>query len=196
MSLFVKICGVTDIPTAEVCVESGADALGLVLASSPRQVDLQDAKTIADAVRGHIMVVTVFRRPGPEEVEQAIAVVDPDLVQADHGFLGQAPLEKRLPVFREGGPLEPIDGRFLYEGRRSGVGQQVNLTEARRVANGGEMILAGGLRPDNVVQALDLVKPAGVDVSSGVEVSQGVKDPKQIAEFIGQVRDTERTFAI
>lgn len=191
MSLFVKICGVTSTTIAEACARAGADAIGLVLAESPRRLSLLHAAAIADEVRGRVKVVSVFRRPSPETVQRSLDVVRPDLVQADHDHLDGLFGELRLPVFREGSPLTDAHGMFLYEGSESGVGQRVDIEEAAAAAQHGQMILAGGLNPDNVGEAVSAIRPFGVDVSSGVESSPGNKEPELIYDFLEAARSTE-----
>jgi phosphoribosylanthranilate isomerase len=108
-----------------------------------------------------------------------------------------------VPVFREGvdSPEAVAAGltghhrRFLYEGVESGIGRKVDWGRASRISTIGEMSLAGGLSPDNVVEAIRRVMPFGVDVSSGVEAAPGVKDPVLIRRFVESARsvDAERT---
>jgi phosphoribosylanthranilate isomerase len=190
MPMFVKICGVTDVEAAEIAVESGANALGFVFANSPRQLTIDDAAAIASRVPRDILRVAVFRRPDAELLAQVIDEFEPDLVQADHDSLDLAAEDLTLPVYREGGAL-PEGGRFLYEGPESGRGEQVDWGSAADVARVGEMILAGGLRPDNVGRAIASVRPFGVDVSSGVESAPGVKSPSLIRSFVAAVRAAE-----
>ena len=192
MSLFVKICGVTSTSLAETCVRAGADAIGLVLTDSPRRVSMLHAATIADDVRGRVQVVAVFRKPSPEIVQRALDIVRPDLVQADHGHLNPARPDLQLPVFREGSSLSQASGRFLYEGAQSGIGYRVDLSAAREASQLGEMVLAGGLSPANVEESIQAIRPHGVDVSSGVESSPGIKEPDLIREFVRAARAADR----
>lgn len=191
MSLFVKICGVTDLDAAETAVGAGADAVGFVFASSPRQVTPREAQRISGELPPEILRVAVFRRPSNADIESVLEAFTPDLVQADHDTVEGLEGTSALPVFHEGVEGAPEGGRFLYEGPVSGAGQLVDLTRAAGVARLGEMILAGGLRPDNVGRAIDRVKPFGVDVSSGVETEPGTKDPALIRSFVAAVRAAE-----
>ena len=190
MRLFVKICGVSTAPVAETCVEQGVDAIGFVFADSPRRVTPEQAELISSALPPGISRVAVFRRPGPEEVRAVLAGFRPDLVQADHDTLTALDGIGLLPVFHEGG-AEPEGGRFLYEGPVSGVGRRVGPVKAAQIARLGEMVLAGGLNPGNVAEAITQVRPFGVDVSSGVETSPGVKGPALIRSFVEAVRAAE-----
>jgi hypothetical protein len=81
-----------------------------------------------------------------------------------------------------------IDGRYLYESAHSGAGERADWTEAARLATHGELVLAGGLDPRNVTEAVRTVRPFGVDVSSGVERARGEKDPALIQEFVTAAR--------
>ena len=189
MSTFIKICGVTDAVTAATCVEAEVDAVGFVFSESPRRLAPEAAADIAAAIPAGIARVAVFRRPTQKEIDAVLALFPADLVQADHDTLpATIPGAAMLPVFRES--VDQLGGhrRFLYEGPHSGVGQAVDLDRAAAAARLGEMILAGGLRPDNVAGAISRVLPFGVDVSSGVESAPGVKDPALIRSFVAAVR--------
>lgn len=191
MSLLVKICGITDLETGRVATAAGADAVGFVFATSPRQVTPHEALAISGELAPSILRVAVFRRPSPAAIERVLEVFTPDLVQADHEALAGFDAIESLPVFRDGGEAVPEGGRFLYEGPLSGAGRLVDLERAASIARLGEMVLAGGLRPDNVGPIIERVRPAGVDVSSGVESSPGVKDPELIRSFVAAARAAE-----
>lgn len=191
MSLFVKICGMTDATSAGAAVDAGAQAIGFVFAASPRRVSISQAREIAKAVPPGVLRVAVFRRPSETDVLSVVEGFDPDVVQADHDTLRELPGVAMLPVYREGGEVEPSGGRFLFEGPTSGVGRSVELNRASRMARIGEMILAGGLGPGNVGEAIAEVRPYGVDVSSGVESSPGVKSPELIRAFVAAARTAE-----
>lgn len=191
MSLFIKICGITDHDAGQVAASSGADAIGFVFATSPRQMTPRRALSISGELPPHVLRVAVFRRPDRAQVEAVLEQFTPDLVQADDDTLDGFDAIGTLPVFREGGDRVPDGGRFLYEGPASGTGQQVDLATAASVARIGDMVLAGGLRPDNVGRAVTTVRPFGVDVSTGVESSPGAKDPALIRSFVAAVRAAE-----
>lgn len=191
MSLFVKICGVIDATAARAAAAAGADAVGFVFAESPRQISAPDALEISAELPPEVLRVAVFRRPSPAEIERVVEVFTPDLVQADHEAIAGLDGVAVLPVFREGLRSVPESRRFLYEGPVSGVGSAVDLRQAAQVARRGEMVLAGGLHPANVGDAIVRVRPHGVDVSSGVESSPGVKAPALIESFVAAVRAAE-----
>ena len=191
MSLLIKVCGVTDRKTAQVCVEAGVKALGFVFANSPRRLSAAQAESISASLPPGVLRVAVFRRPSQEEVANALEGFTPDLVQADHEAVLSLRGVSTLPVYREHDHSAPGGGRFLFEGPVSGVGRGVDLARAEEMARLGEMVLAGGLRPDNVGRAITRVRPFGVDVSSGVESSPGEKSPELIRAFVAAVRAAE-----
>lgn len=191
MTLFVKVCGVSSLESAHVCAEAGVDAIGFVFAESPRRISPVRARSISESLPGDLLRVAVFRRPSVAELDRVLGEFQPDLVQADHRASGAVPETMRLPVYREGVDPAPSSGRFLYEGPMSGAGEQVDWGRAAEIARLGQMILAGGLRPDNVGRAIATVRPFGVDVSSGVETEPGVKDPGLIRSFVAAARAAE-----
>lgn len=176
---------------AETCVDAGVDAIGFVFSESPRQVSALEAAAISSVIPENVARVAVFRRPGPDEIERSLAVFRPDIIQADHECLPDRSDVNLLPVYRESLDTNPDQRRFLYEGPVSGIGQTVDLSRAAGVARLGEMILAGGLRPDNVGRAIARVRPFGVDVSSGVESEPGVKNLALIRSFVSAARAAE-----
>jgi phosphoribosylanthranilate isomerase len=96
--------------------------------------------------------------------------------------------QRVLPVLRSGATLDDVPSRFLYEGAVSGAGTTADWSQAVSLARRGELVLAGGLDAANVGDAIARVRPFGVDVSSGVESSRGVKDPARIREFVSAAR--------
>lgn len=199
MSLHVKICGITDSDAATAASDAGADAVGFVFADSVRRIDPHDAALIAAGMPGRVLRVAVFLRPDPGYVARVLAEFPADVVQVDYGAITKPEGPRFLPVFREGDD-EILDGfldgtvarRFHYEGRKSGAGQTVDWGRAAPYARRGQMTIAGGLSPTNVAQAVRVVKPFGVDVSSGVESAPGVKDVGRIRDFIEAVRHIEK----
>lgn len=188
MSLFVKVCGITDAFAAITAADSGVDAIGFVFATSPRQISPREALAISAELSPRVLRVAVFETPSAHEVEAVLEHFTPDLIQADYESLGWLTGFDTLPVVRPESRVMPDSGRFLYEGPLSGVGQMVDLDRAAAVARLGDMVLAGGLRPDNVGMAIDRVRPHGVDVSSGVETAPGEKDPSLIRSFVAAAR--------
>jgi phosphoribosylanthranilate isomerase len=153
-----------------------------------RRVETGRARELSTEIPPGIARVAVFRRPRPDDIDRVLEDFTPDIVQADHTHLPERSDLQLLPVYRETVDVTPEHRRFLYEGALSGVGRPVDLERAVGMARLGEMILAGGLRPDNVGLAIATVKPFGVDVSSGVESEPGVKSPALIRSFVTAAR--------
>lgn len=198
MSLHIKVCGITDPGDALTAAAAGANAVGFVFfRESPRRISPAEAAAIAAELPDSLERVAVFLRPTSAEIAAVLEVFDADLVQADYQCLNGSVEVPGLPVFREGDDiLANLSGaqvpRFLYEGRRSGIGEKVDWEVASRIATAGRMTLAGGLSPANVAEAIQKVRPYGIDVSSGVESMPGVKDGRLISEFIERARETEK----
>lgn len=196
MKRFIKICGLTHVASVNAAVAAGADALGFVFTESPRQVSARHAALIASRVPQRVLRVAVMQHPTPDLWHEVETIFCPDVLQtdaADFADLEVAPDIARWPVVRQGtsGESEPLPELFVYEGVASGRGEIVDWQAAAGVAKKGRMILAGGLDCDNVARAIGIVQPFGVDVSSGVEASPGVKDPELIRAFVLAVRATE-----
>jgi phosphoribosylanthranilate isomerase len=201
MRVHVKICGIREAGTALAAVAAGADALGFVMTESVRRVTPAEASAIVARIPGGVERVAVMRHPSREELEAMLRGFEPDLVQAEHDALLDGAGVRHLPVFREAPGIEASidahlagrsEARFVYEGVRSGMGEAVDWRRARGVGERGRMMLAGGLTPENVGEAIRTARPFGVDVSSGVESRPGVKDPGLIRAFVAAVREAER----
>jgi len=191
--MFVKICGLNSPEAVEAAVEAGADALGFVFAESPRQVSPEQAKTLCAAVPPHIMRVAVMRHPHKEHWQRVLEVFEPSWVQTDADdfrWIKLPPSCVALPVYRDSNAPADSDlpDRLLFEGTHSGTGRVADWDEAAGLARVAEVILAGGLTAGNVADAVNFVRPWGVDVSSGVERARGEKDPALIREFVARVR--------
>lgn len=202
MRLFIKICGLSTPETVRAAIEAGADAVGFVFAISPRRITPEDAADLADLVPAGVVRVAVMRHPLPEEWDEVAEIVRPDWLQTeerDFAGLKLPPGVGMLPVYRDVPGLDTValarEERALFEARLSGAGQAPDWDRARELAPLTRLVLAGGLDADNVGEAIARVRPWGVDVSSGVESSRGVKDPEKIAAFIAAVRRAERELA-
>lgn len=173
-------------------VSAGVDAVGFVFAPSKRQVSALQAVQLAASVPTHIARIAVMQHPAQSLVDEVLSVFKPDVLQTDWEDLAGLQLPKELtvlPVLRAGRALPALlPRRFLFEGPVSGTGETADWTQAAAMAQQGELILAGGLNPANVAAAIRAVRPFGVDVSSGVEGSPGVKDPQKIIEFVNAAR--------
>jgi phosphoribosylanthranilate isomerase len=192
--VFVKICGLRSADAVEAAVEAGADAIGFVFAESPRRIAPAQAAVLAASMPPQVLSVGVFRHPTQAECDAVFAEFTPDYIQTDaedFATLVLPRIVRHLPVFRDG-DVVPVKGeRILFEGKASGTGETADWDQAREMAAHNELILAGGLDAENVADAIRAVRPWGVDVSSGVERSRGIKDPAKIRAFIARVRALE-----
>lgn len=207
MRLKVKICGITRLPDALAAVEAGADALGFMFyEGSQRHITPAAAAAIIRALPPFVAKVGVFVNASAETVRATVAECGLDTLQF-HGeeaveFCRQfAPL-KVVKAFRiqNAASLQPlpdyaVDGWLLdsyVAGHRGGTGEKFNWELAAQAKElGRPVILAGGLTPENIADAIQQVWPFGVDVSSGVESAPGQKDAGLVRQFVSIVRQME-----
>ena len=200
----IKICGITHPDDAEAAVAVGADLIGLnFVVGSPRYLELAAAEEIANRVAGRIDRVAVFKDAAPEEIERVLRRVDLERVQF-HGSETEEEVEDvDLPVIKaiQGADVaaaEEFPGTILlldHPTDGGGRGKTWNWAEATELIEMGvDAMLAGGLDPDNVTEALaslgDLL-PWGVDVATGVEGEGGRKSSKLMVRFVEAVRAAE-----
>jgi phosphoribosylanthranilate isomerase len=202
----VKICGITTAEDAAAAVEAGADALGFVFApGSPRLVRPEAVERIARDLPPFVTAVGVFADQPLEEILRIVGRCALQAVQL-HGDEPET-FGRRIPIrvikairVRDARDLAPIGTypahAFLLdafvEGKAGGTGTTISWDLAREAKGTVPIILSGGLRPETVAQAVRTVRPYGVDVSSGVEVSPGQKDHKKVREFIAAVHEADR----
>ena len=169
--MFVKICGLTTPEGVDAALAAGADAIGFVFAPSVRRVTPVEAAALAAPARGRALCVAVTLHPTTAEVEEILDIFSPDLIQTDTedaAVFSHRARARLLPVLREGATLPGrLPERVLYEGALSGTGRTADWARAHALAKRTEVLLAGGLNPDNVADAIRIVRPWGVDVSSG-----------------------------
>jgi len=208
MSVKVKICGITSVADAASAVEAGADAIGLMFYNgSPRHITLATAKAISRELPPFVLRVGVFVNPGADEVQEAIAAAELNLLQ----FHGEEPPQfclqfgvMSMKAFRvrdeeslRALPDYPTDAWLLdaySPGALGGTGERFDWELAVRAKEFGKPIfLAGGLTPQNVADAVRRVQPFAVDVSSGVESAPGRKDSEKMREFVKAVRACSST---
>jgi phosphoribosylanthranilate isomerase len=194
--IWIKICGLTTPAAIAAAAESGADAVGFVFhTDSPRNLDIDHARRLQAAVPQRLARVAVFLHPSQALVDEVVATLRPDWVQTDAEDFAtlRLPRQQRiLPVLRSGRPWpSPLPEQCLVESARSGAGETADWTAAARLAEATRVVLAGGLTPGNVADAVRAVRPFGVDVSSGVELSRGIKDARLIREFVQSARRVE-----
>jgi len=198
MTLFVKLCGIRTEADLDVAVEAGADAVGFVLTPSPRQISLSVAAGLKARLPGSVLGVAVFHDPTPDLLVRVREEVGPDLFQSELATLVGISADRLLPVVVDG---ESLDRDFAVAVRSAGremvlvdsaahggTGSAPRWERLAELDGPGRLILAGGLNPDNVGAAVSLVRPFGVDVSSGIETSPGEKDPKRMRAFVEAAR--------
>jgi len=201
MPLLVKICGVTSAEDAAMAAAAGADAIGVNLWSgSKRYVAPEGARAVLSAVPAGVLKVGVFVDAPPAEVARAMAELGLDRAQlhgdeqaADYGALDEDRVIKVVRVRDDGSMTGAGDwnpGLWLYDAYVEGFGGggvaapwPVVARAARR-----PFLLAGGLGPQNVAEAIRATRPDGVDVASGVEQRPGVKDAAKVAAFVAAAR--------
>jgi phosphoribosylanthranilate isomerase len=193
--VFVKICGITSEEDALLAVAMGADAVGFVFAPSTRQIAAGKARDIARRLPPEVLTVGVFR---DESAQRVVDVVNGAGLRAAqlHGHetveLTRS-VRSRVPfvikAFAAGDPtLERADefgaDAVLVDAPTPGSGDMFDWSLAEDAPHDQRLILAGGLTPENVAEAIAKVRPWGVDVSTGVESSAGRKDAKKVRDFI------------
>jgi phosphoribosylanthranilate isomerase len=201
-SVYVKICGVTRVKDAVVCADAGATAIGLnFIPTSKRRVDEDTARRIVAAVGGRIGVVAVVAALPVAEMQALRDRVGAEWLQL-HGDEAPEDLAAVLPNALKAvriGDAADVRAARRYAGERlladakvagelGGTGAAFDWSLVRELARERAVIVAGGLSPDNVAEALRAVRPFGVDVASGVESAPGVKDADKVRAFVSAVR--------
>lgn len=192
----VKICGLARVQDAELAFELGADALGFVFEpSSPRSVvGNRDVLTLPRKFGPYCACVAVFGpfRILPHEDFRAVQASEGDPAEGVQ-LIRTVPLRAKAdfhPALRAGSRADALLIDASVEGMHGGTGQKVDWHLAAEFVNYAPkpVILAGGLTPENVAEAVRVVRPYAVDVSSGIESSPGVKDPIKVRDFIHAAR--------
>jgi len=198
----IKICGITRREDALLAAELGASYIGFVLwPQSPRAASLADVRAIVPALPPGVIPVGVFVDPTADDIMAAaeagirVAQVSSDAVELSLG--GALPVIRAVHLEGEGIAPDVADELVLLDARdpvkRGGTGKTVDWNRAATIARSRRVILAGGLTPLNVREAIDTVRPYAVDVASGVEASPGIKNHDLLRAFIATVRGTSST---
>jgi len=212
----VKICGITNLEDARVAIDAGTDMLGFIFyPSSPRYIAPERAREIVDAIRHSqyaIRFVGVFVNESAEHVRAVIEQTQIDLAQL-HGHESAEMVREFAPrVYKTLQPTDAAHAQLLIISYRSalngnmpafiidgkpqklpgGNGTRADWDIAAEIAREFPILLAGGLHAENVAEAVRAVRPWGVDVSSGVEKSPGVKDHDKVREFIAKAKNLPR----
>jgi phosphoribosylanthranilate isomerase len=200
----VKVCGITNPGDARVAADAGADAIGLVFAESPRKVSVEQAREIAAALPEGIPKVGVFVDEEPEEVLRIAREVGldyaqlhgderPEAVAEIHG--GGVGVIKVLRV-RDEGSLEAMErydaDLFMLdaysEKARGGTGTRFDWGLAKAVRGYANILVSGGLSPENVREAIEFFEPYGVDASSSLEDRPGKKNGELVRRFVSAAK--------
>ena len=193
----VKICGITNLEDALAAVEYGADALGFVFAPSPRQMTTYAVRKIVNELPPFVSKVGVFVNSDLKKIKETMASCHLDLAQLhgdeDTGYCAalfpraikvfitkSVPSERELRQYRVAAYMLDICKGSAFKGS-----EQTELWQlAHRLGDCGLVILAGGLTPSNVGEAIKIARPYAVDVSSGVEAEPGKKDHDKLRAFL------------
>jgi phosphoribosylanthranilate isomerase len=197
--MFVKICGITNEDDALFAVAMGADAVGFVFAPSPRQIAPQQVYDITRRLPPEVLTVGVFRDEHPSRVVEIANRSGVKAVQLHGRETAEQTIEIARSVrwvIKAFGADSPHLGRadqygtdlVLLDAPAPGSGKLFDWHLAADVPGTVRLILAGGLDPDNVADAIEVVEPWGVDVSSGVESAPGRKDPTKVRRFVANAR--------
>lgn len=199
------MCGITNVGDAHAAAEYGADAIGLVFAKSSRKIGVEEAREVAGAVPEGVLKVGVFVNEEPGEVLRVAEAVGLDYVQLHGDESPETVTElrdrgvkviKALRV-RDEGSLAVLDryeaDLFLLdaysEKARGGTGERFDWGLAKSLKGRGNILVSGGLAPENVGEAIRLFQPYGVDASSSLESTPGIKDRERVRRFIFAARN-------
>jgi phosphoribosylanthranilate isomerase len=203
----VKVCGMTQWEDAEYAVEQGADAVGFIFyKKSPRSVTMKEAREIILKLPPFVDTVGVFVNESPDRVNKIADYCGLDLVQL-HGEESPAfcrKIHRRVIKAFRVADLQSIKQMEKYsvsgflldtfcDDLHGGTGKTFDWNLALPAKKMGPVILAGGLTPRNVAQAVRQVRPYGVDVCSGVEKTPGIKDPEKVRAFLKNIRSGSRS---
>jgi phosphoribosylanthranilate isomerase len=205
LTVLVKICGITRLIDAELAVDWGAGALGFVFwPDSPRFIDPESARTIVATLPAAVIPVGVFVNQPREYVNDVAVKVALGAIQlhgdesVEYSRAMTRPVLKAIALAEareesiDRWPLETMILLDVHDPvRRGGTGRTVDWGRASDVAKRRPVILAGGLTPENVGDAISRVGPSGIDVSSGVESSPGVKDPDKLKALFAAMKKVE-----
>jgi len=199
----IKICGITRQADAQIAASLGVDAVGFVLAESPRRMEPHMARQISLSLPPFVRTVGVFVDEDPELVRHTAMFCGFDWVQLhgsespeychalDFKLLKAIRVKDRQSIEAMAAYKDCVAGFVLdtyVKGQHGGTGKTFDWILAKEAKQYGPVILSGGLTPEGVRQAIKLVSPHGVDVSSGVESAPGIKDHEKVRRFVAEAR--------
>ena len=191
MNTLIKICGITELDDLNCAIEHGADLIGFVFVqSSPRYIEPKAATHLVLEASRKVNTVAVMQHPTQDDLDSVLEYFKPTYIQSDADDFESIkfPNEiKKIKVYRTEKSLDisNIDNQSfsLLEGPTSGSGQMANKEILKKACKSNKLFIAGGLSPDNISSFLETVNPFGVDVSSGVESTRGIKSREKIIQF-------------
>ena len=212
MRTWIKICGTTSLEDALSSIEAGADALGFIFAPSKRRVSVEQAQRIISRLPREVERIGVFMNNSAEEICSVVNKVEITGLQM-HGEESPASVYECLPpnrrdamrkiktiqvkprgelVLDHGSAADMVDTWLLDSGSGSGKTFDWESTRKQLGDKQGQFIIAGGLTPENVGEAMRVFRPWGVDVVTGVEREPGRKEPEKLRAFVAAVRKAEQ----
>ena len=204
--MFIKICGITTADDALLATALGADAVGFIMAPSTRQIVPPRVEEIVRRLPPDVLTVGVFRDEAPGRV---IEIVNRCGLKAAQ-LSGRESMEDTrliresvpavIKAFPGGSPSLSVADRYgadivMVDSDTPGSGQVFDWSLAEGAPGGIRLLMAGGLTPENVATAIAKVRPWGVDVATGVEMSPGRKDPARLRAFINAARGAEPAYS-
>ena len=199
----IKICGITREADAQFAASLGVDAVGFVLAKSPRRITPEMARKITSSLPPFVSTVGVFVDMDLDSLRQIAAFCKFDWIQLhgsespeycralDFSVLKAIRVSSRQSLKAMAAYSDSVGGFVLdtyVKGQAGGTGKTFDWVIAREAKDYGPVILSGGLTPENVKEAVCTVDPYGVDISSGVESAPGIKDHLKMRRFVEHVR--------
>lgn len=204
----VKICGFTQVDNAVTAASMGVDAIGLVFyRPSPRHVEVAQAAAIVRALPAFVSVVALFVDEQQQIIEQVLEQVSVDVIQFHGDESADYCRSFGKPYIKAIAMREDVDLNVLAEQYHDASGLLLDAFDAKAKGGTGScfnwelipeqcalpIILAGGLGPENARQAIQLVRPYALDVSSGVESEKGIKDADKMAALLTEVNEGDRS---
>ncbi len=203
MGVKVKICGITNLDDALAAIDSGADAIGFVFfEKSPRWISYRNAELIIKKLPPFVTTIGVFVNQSPVQIKEIVSNIKIDALQVYEQEIAKlSDFSRQIIKVIRIKSLQSLDPLINFKDNVSaflldayspdslgGTGKVFNWDIAVEAKKFGRIILAGGLNPENISEAIRYVRPYGVDVSGGVEAEKGKKDLKKLKLFIERAK--------
>jgi phosphoribosylanthranilate isomerase len=201
----VKICGITSVKNAQIAIENGASAIGLIFyKSSPRNIDVKLAKEIVKYVNGSVPIVGIFIDETIQKLKSILLQVNLDILQLHGNESPQYCEQFNLPIIKVFRVCSGFDksqlfdynvSAFLFDTYKKelhgGTGESFNWELISSLKIDTPIILSGGLTPENIIDGIDMVNPSAIDLNSGLENSPGKKSVRLIKKLFRKVEITK-----